>query len=183
MAIRLPKSIETDPQAPHLLRHLTTHTQPLWRESTIRIPVAIMTPELAEALRRTYSTGQLVRSLENAERKLAAEERGLLMADRQTGEKRGVRVSRLLLLANDGTERFYRQVDGLLKRYGPRVLAVRIEVDEKGLGEMLFGPTNVARLVMLEHKQAVGSVLLAMVNQWEQPGNVNRVGGSNEQSD
>ena len=27
------------------------------------------------------------------------------------------------------------------------------------------------------------SVLLAMVNQWEQPGNVNRVGGSNEQSD
>lgn len=169
MAIGLPKSIESDPRAPQLLRHLTTHTQLLWRESEIRIPVATMTPELAAALRNTYRSGQLVRSLENAERTLAAEDRGLLMADRRTGGQRGVRVSRLLLLANDGAERFYRKIDALLHRCGPRVLAVRLEIDEKELGELLFGPHNVARLLLLVHKQAVGSVLLAMANQWERP--------------
>ena len=111
----------------------------------------------------------MVRSLEKAEHTLAAEERGLQMADRQIGAPRGVRVSRLLLLANDGTERFYRQIDALLRRHGPRVLAVCLEIDEHGLGELLFGPGRVARLLMLEHKQAVGSVLLAMAGQWEDP--------------
>ena len=169
MTLRLPKSVESDPRGPRLLRNLTTYTQPLREGSEIGIPVAVMTPELAEALRSAYSAGQVVRSLENAERKLAAEERGLQMADRQSGAPRGARVSRLLLLANDGSERFYRQIEALLRRHGPRVLAVRLEIDEHGLGELLFGPDRVARLLMLEHKQAVGSVLLAMAGQWEDP--------------
>lgn len=155
-----------------MLRNLTTHTRLLWQESEIGIPVAGMTLELAEALRSAYSAGQVVRSRENAERKLAAEERGLQMADRQIGTPRGVRVSRLLLLASDGSERFYRQIEALLRRHGSRVLAVRLEIDEHGLGELLFGPGHVARLLMLEHKQAVGSVLLAMAGQWEDPGSL-----------
>jgi hypothetical protein len=78
-----------------------------------------------------------------------------------------VRVSRLLLLANDGAERFYRHIEALLRRHGPRFLAVCLEIDENGLGELLFGPHSTARLLMLEHKQAIGSVLLAMTSQWE----------------
>jgi hypothetical protein len=154
------------------LRHnLTVHIRMLWQGSEIGIPVARMTLELADALRSAYSAGQVVRSLEKAERKLADEERGLRMADRQSGAARGVRVSRLLLLANDGAERFYRQIEALLRRHGPRVLAVRLEMDEHGLGELLFGPGRVARLLMLEHKEAVASLLLAMAGQWEDPGN------------
>ncbi|MHB8769373.1 MAG: hypothetical protein ACYC7J_00020 [Syntrophales bacterium] len=170
MSLRLPKSVESDPRGPLVLRNLTTHTQLLWQGSEIGIPTARMTRELAEALRKAYSAGQVVRSLEKTERTLAAEERGLGMADRQSGVPRGARISRLLLLANDGAERFYRQIDALLRRHGPRVLAVRFELDEQKLGELLFGPGSVARLLMLEHKQAVGSVLLAMARQWEDPG-------------
>ena len=77
---------------------------------------------------------------------------------------RGVRISRLLILANDGAERFYRNVETILYRHKPRVLAVLHEIDAIGLGELLFGPGNIARLVMLNHKQAVGSVLLAMTD-------------------
>ncbi len=170
MTLRLPRPVESDPRGPQLLRGLTARTRPLRPGGEIGIPVAGMTRELAEALRSAYSAGQVVRSLENAERKLAAEERGLQMADRQSGVSRGVRVSRLLLLADDGSERFYRQIEALLRRHGPRVLAVRLEIDEQGLGELLFGPGRVTRLLMLEHKQAVGSALLAMARQWEDPG-------------
>ena len=169
MSLRLPKSVESDPRGPLLLSNLTAHTRLLWQGGEIGIPVARMTPELAEALRQAYGTGRVVRSLENAERSLAAEERGMDMADRKSGVARGVRVSRLLLLANDGAERFYRHIEELLRRHGPRVLAVLLEIDENGLGELLFGPQSVARLLMLEHKQAVGSVLLAMAGQWEDP--------------
>jgi hypothetical protein len=160
--LRLPKLVESDPRGPQLLRSLTTHTQPLWRESELGIPAAMLSFELAEALRNAYASGQVIRGLESAERRLAAEERGLQMADRKTGAPRGARVSRLLVLANDGAERFYRNVETMLHRHGPRILAVRLETDAGGLGKLLFGPGRIARLVMLEHKQAVGSVLLAM---------------------
>jgi hypothetical protein len=161
-SLRLPKLVESDPRGPQLLDSLKAHTQPLWRESEISIPAAVMTTELAEALRKAYASGQVIRGLENAERALAVEERGLQMADRKTGAPRGDRVSRLIILANDGAERFYRNVETMLHRHGPRVLAVRLETDAGGLGELLFGPGRIARLVMLEHKQAVGDVLLAM---------------------
>ena len=164
-ALRLPKLVESDPRCPQLLRSLATHTQPLWRECELKIPVARLNSELAEALRSVHSAGRLIRGLESTERALAAEERGLRMADRQIGVPRGVRVSRLLILANDGAERFYRNVETMLRRHGPRVLAVRLEIDAIGLGELLFGPGRVARLVMLEHKQSVGSVLLAMAGE------------------
>jgi hypothetical protein len=169
MPLRLPKSVESDPRGTQLLSYLTTHTRLLWQGGELETPVAGMTLEVAQALRRAYSAGQVVRSLENAERTLAAEERGLQMADRQIGVPRGVRVSRLLLLADDGAERFYRQIETLLRRHGPRVLAVRLEIDENGLGELLFGPCQVARLLMLGHKQVVGSVLLAIAGQWKDP--------------
>ena len=169
MSLRLPKSIESDPRGEQLLRGLAVHTRLLWPGGGIATPVAALTPELAEALRSAHSAGQVVRSLEKAERTLAAEERGLRLADRQSGAARGVRVSRLLLLADDGAERFYRNIEALLTRHGPRVLAVRLEIDEKRLGEMLFGPGQVARLLMLEHKRAVASVLLSLALQWADP--------------
>ena len=162
LALRLPKLVEADPRGPHLLQHLTAQARPLWRRSEMEIPVVMLNAGLAEALKGVHAGGRVMRSLESAEQALATEERGLRMADRRAGAPRGVRVSRLILLANDGAERFYRNVETLLSRHGARILAVRLEIDAAGLGELLFGPGRMARLVMLTHKKAVGSVLLAM---------------------
>ena len=135
-----------------------------------------MSDALATALRSAYSASRVVRGMEGAEKTLAAEERGLRIADQQSGATRGARVSRLLILASDGAERFYRQVESLLRRHGPRVLAVRVAVDAEALGALLFGPGRRARLLMLEHKEAVAAVLLAMAGQWDAGGDEDRVG-------
>jgi len=163
----LPRLVEGDPRGARLLADLASHTALLWSGSEVRVPVARMSDALAAALKSAYSANRVVRGMEGAEQTLAAEERGLRIADRQSGAPRGVRVSRLLILANDGAERFYRQVESLLRRHGPRVLAVRIAIDAETLGALLFGPGRRARLLMLEHKDAVAAVLLAMAGQWE----------------
>lgn len=163
--LRLPKSIESDPRAQKILYLLTSQTRQLWRESERWAPVCSVSPDLATALIRGHRAGRVVRSLENAERVLASEERGLRMADDQSGTSRGVRISRLLLLANDGAERFYRRIDSLSTRYGPRVLTIRLEIDERGLGELLYGAPHVARLLMVEHKEAVAEILLSLATQ------------------
>lgn len=165
--VRLPKLVERDPRASQLLHILASNTRLLWRKAEIEVPQVGLSPELSAALLRAKSAGMLARGLESAKRILAAEERGLRLADARSTVARGSRISRLLLLADDGAERFYRHVEKLLLSHAPRVFAVRLEVDAAALGELLFGPGHPVRLLMIEHKDAVCSVLLAMASQEE----------------
>jgi hypothetical protein len=160
--LRLPRLVELDPRGPQVLHMLTAHTRLLWKEGEIEVSIATLSSELETALRGAHNAGQVVRGLESAERRLVLEERGLRLADRKSSVQRGERVSRLLVLSDDGAERFYRKVESLLRRHGPRVLAVRLEVGAATLGELIFGQGRLARLLMIEHKEAVSAVLLAL---------------------
>ncbi len=164
-SLRLPRLVESDPRGPALLQGLIERAQPIRTSSEISVPL-VRLEGIESVLFYAHRAGRVVRGLETAERTLAAEERGLRMADEKSGTPRGGRVSRLLLLAGDGSDGFYRQVEKLLKRHGPRVLAIRLDVDAAGLGEPLFGPGHPARLLMIQHKEAVASVLLGLADQF-----------------
>jgi len=164
--LRLPRRVEDEPGAANLANELAARAQPLWAGGGLRVPQAELAPALEAALKRALSAGLIVRGLEDAERVLAGEDQGLKHVDRRTGVERGRRVSRLLVLADDGAERFYRNVESLLRRHAPRVLALRLSVDERALGHLLFGPGQVARLLLVGHKDAVSAVLLALAAQW-----------------
>jgi hypothetical protein len=165
-ALRLPKRVEEEPGAAHLARELSARAQPLWAGGEWSASLAELAPDLEAALQSAFSAGRIVRGLEGAERVLASEQQGLEHVDRTTGVERGGRVSRLLVLANDGSERFYRDVESLLRRHAPRVLALRLDVDEHALGRLLFGRDQVARLLLIAHKDAVSAVLLALAARW-----------------
>lgn len=165
-ALRLPKRVLDDPGAACLASELVARARPLWAGAELSAAQAELSPGLEAALKSAFSAGRIVRGLEGAERVLAAERQGLERVDRTTGVQRGGRVSRLLVLADDGSERFYRSVESLLRRHAPRVLALRLNVGESVLGQLLFGPDRVARLLLVEHKDAVSSVLLALASEW-----------------
>jgi hypothetical protein len=165
-ALRLPRKVEDDPAAAHLAGELAARALPLWSGGELRVARADLSPALEAALTSAFSAGQIVRGLEDTTRALAAEARGLAHIDEKTGAARGARVSRLLVLADDGAERFYRNVESLLRKHAPRVLALRLSADERALGQLLFGPDRVARLLMVERKDAVSQVLLALAAQW-----------------
>jgi len=164
--LRLPRQLEEEPAAAQLVRELTARSLPLWASGELRVPHADLSPPLAASLKAAYSAGRIVRGLEGADRALAAEERGLEHVDRTTGVERGRRVSRLLVMADDGSERFYREVEWLLRRHAPRVLGLRLASDEHALGGLLFGPDQVARLLLVDHKGSVTAVLLALASLW-----------------
>ncbi|MFH1083861.1 MAG: hypothetical protein V1751_10775 [Pseudomonadota bacterium] len=161
-ALRLPRLVEADPRGRHIPRTLATRTRPLWQGSETEVPACTLSPELVEALRNAHRAGQVVRGLESAARRLANENRGLGLVDRHSGVPRGVRVSRLLVMADDGAERFYRQMETLLRQHGPRLLALRLDVDAEAFGALIFGPGRRVRLLMLDHKEAVSAFLLAL---------------------
>jgi len=162
---RLPKAIESDPVASGLTEWLSAAARPLWDRATVDVACLDPGDDVKAALRSAARAGFVVRGLESAERRLAEEERGLKLAPGRDGDQAGVRVSRLLVVTNDGSERFYRNVEALLRRHAPRLYAVRLEIDEQTFGELLYGADRVARLVLLDHKHAVAEFLLAVARQ------------------
>jgi hypothetical protein len=163
---RLPKQLLDEPGAERLASELEARALPLWARGEHRATRVELASGLEAVLRGAFSAGRIVRGLEGAERVLATEQHGLERVDQTTGIERGGRVSRLLVLSDDGSERFYRSVDFLLRRHAPRVLALRLNVGERALGQLLFGPDQVARLLLVQHKDAVSSVLFALAAQW-----------------
>lgn len=165
---RLPRAVEADPRCDALRRWLVEHARPLRDGGEWRVAWAPLTGALAAALRSARSTGRLVRGLESIAPTLEAEARGQRLADERLAVERGdapraARISRLLVLSNDGADRFHRQVESLLRRHGDRVLALRVDASAEELGALLFGPGHLARAVLIEHRDAVATALLALV--------------------
>jgi hypothetical protein len=169
-ALRLPRQVVADPRGEALREGLLASRRMLWSGGSIAAPAAHLTPELVRALRSARSAGRLTRGLEQAAKSLTGEDKGLRLVDqRAAGEgaaARGERVSRLLLLSNDGAERFYRQIESLVRTSGPRLLALQLDVSADDLGRAVLGGDASARLLLVSHREAVAKALLSLAPQW-----------------
>ena len=134
----------------------------LWDGGMIDVPTASWGPKLEVALREAVRDGQLLRGLELIEKTLEGEARGLSLVDARTATERGARVSRLVLLSQDGSERFYRQAERIVVAQGERVLVVRIEVDSDQLAAVVPDASGVVRALLVQHKDSVARVLMAL---------------------
>jgi hypothetical protein len=161
-SLRLPKTIEAEETGPALHASLRARTRKLWAGGELPVPSAPWSPSLVTALGHAQRAGRLVRGLEQAEKVLEREAHGMSLVDARTTTERGSRVSRLLLVGNDGTERFYRQVERLVTLQGPRLLVIWVDVDSDQLASVVPEAAGVVRAVMVEHKDHVSQVLLAL---------------------
>jgi hypothetical protein len=126
------------------------------------VPVLPLRPALGDALGVAYRDGQLVLGLERAERMLAAERRGLTLMVRRSGAAPGARVSRLLLVTNDGAERLYRHVERLGVTHAPRLLIAILAAGAATVGRITTGREAAVKVVLAQHKQAVAALLRAL---------------------
>ncbi len=155
-ALALPRRVEADARCEAVHAALAASAVPLWTRGTIDVARVPATPPVLAALRAAVRGGDAQRGLESIAEALAAQRRGLLRGH-------DGRVSRLLVCTADGSERFYRAVERELVTHAPRVLGLLIEMDAAALGAELFGADAVAKAVLLERKDAVADVLLALV--------------------
>jgi hypothetical protein len=160
--LRLPKAIEADAAGPALHATLRERARTLWDKGALLAPTAAWNGALVAALVQAQREGHLVRGLELAEKTLDREARGLSLADARSTTERGARVSRLLIVGSDGTERFYRQVERLALKHAPRVLTIRVDAASDQLASVVPHAGGVVRALMLEHKDDVVRVLWAL---------------------
>jgi hypothetical protein len=130
----------------------------LCREPPLCIPVLKLTDALRSNLFYAKSLGDLIIGHEAIEKSMANELRGLQKTAAQSD-----RVSRLLLVANDGSPRFYRDVAFLQKQQGARVLICGLDVDSLSMGNILGFKGHVVKTVLLNRKRSVVNVLKSLL--------------------
>jgi hypothetical protein len=157
-----PRAIEADGSATALRSRLGADVRPLWRGAAVHVPVVRMDVRLEAALASAARVGGLVVGLEAAERALAREEQGLGALAARSQAARPVRISRLLLLASDGAERFYRSAERVLAPHAARVLGCRLDASARELGRVVLGHEAGVKAVLVSHKDAVIAVLRAL---------------------
>jgi hypothetical protein len=156
---RLPRAVEADPRSEAVHTALRAVATPLWPGAEIEVPSVPPSEAIRGALSAAGAAGRVGRGLEAIAARLDAEAHGL----RAAGMGDAARASRLLIVSDDGSERFYRQVGRVLREHGHRVLALRLRCDAATLGATVFGAGTTAKAACVSHKAAVAGVLLALV--------------------
>jgi len=157
----LPREIEADPDHEAIRARLAAPGRPLWPRGRMPVPILTLSRSLASALGAAYRGGHLVLGFERVEDALAAEARGLALVAR-AGTTAGARVSRLLLVSDDGAERLYRHVERLALEHAPRVLVAMLSTDAATLGRTTTGREAAVKVVLAQRKQTVAALLRAL---------------------
>jgi hypothetical protein len=159
--IHFPRAVEENPCAQALRdRFRAAQARPGHGLPEIQLDAPVTT-----VLQRALRTGRLKRGFETTLEVLANERHGLANLRHKTGTEQKARVSRLILISSDASERLLREIALTLQRNAPRVLALALQADSATLGSLLFGPDTNVKVLLLDHKETVAEMLIAAAQQ------------------
>lgn len=163
-ALKLPSAVESDPRHEQVKAVLSKDRQVLWENGKISIPNVSFTPNLEAVLLKILEKQHLIKGVAQAERALEREKRGL---DRGQ-EKKGItttanRISRLLIIAQDGTQRLNRACESMLYRYSERLWGIRLDVSSEVLSKKIFQVEQPVKVLLVTDRDAVSEVLFSLV--------------------
>jgi hypothetical protein len=161
--LKLPRNIEAHPQHEALKRLLSQDQRLLWKKGTVRVPAIRFNTALEKALTHALALKHLERGLERIDQVLTLEKKGLQALQEKQCTPPAYRVSRILLLANDGAERFYRGCESTLLHNQDRLLGLWLDAGSLQLGLSLFGPEKPVKALLVSDKEAATQVLLSLL--------------------
>ena len=161
--IKLPRAIESDERYEEIKKILDSSLKKVNKNSHLKAVFLNGTPRFINALQLEQKRGRIIRGLENIQRNLDIQANGIALADEKAGTVRSARVSRLIIISNDGSDRFLRKLENLLEEHDDRVLPIILNSDSEELCAMFFGADKTAKVIMLAHKESVCNALLALL--------------------
>jgi hypothetical protein len=153
--LRLPKNVASHALAPKLEARFTQSAAPMRDGSTLVVSHWAFDAALRELLKVAFAAQHLVQGLELIDRMLAREQKGLAATSPNP------RLSRLVFLANDGSDRFYRDAERLLAQHAERVWGVLVAATGEELGRAFTTKGQIARALMIDDRVTLEQALLA----------------------
>ncbi len=162
--LKLPRAVEADPRQKAIQDLLKKDRKPLWEKSTLTLSHVPLTPSFEMYLKTLIQKKQLETGLERIDKLLVSEQRGLVALQRKQGTPPSQRVSRLFIVSNDGSERFYRACEKILLQHRDRVLLLCVNESSDRLTQSLTSEKNkILKALLVSDRDAVTSVLFSLV--------------------
>lgn len=158
--MKLPKQLVKEEIEDKVIVALGKNSIALYEGSDMQIPLLKLTPELRQQIFYAKSLDEMILGYETIVKELANELKGLLNVNNQSD-----RVSRLVIVTNDGSTRFYREFEFLLKKHGGRVLICRLDIDSAVMGYLLGLGEKQVKAIMLNRKNSVANILKSLLKE------------------
>ena len=163
MTIKFPKAVEADPRHAELENLLAQDQKPIWENGTLPISHVSFSAGLEAALKAASNFQQLVFGLEKIDGILDNEKKGIDALNTKQGTPSAQRASRLLIITNDGAERFFRSCEKTALKHADRLLVILVNIPSKTLEEKLFGHGREIKAVLVSERDAVSKILLSLL--------------------
>lgn len=163
--LKMTRTVEADPRHKSIEELLKKDRICLWEKSALKVSRIQLTPSLATCLQTVIERKQLKTGLDQIERLLNNEQKGLLALKSKENTPSSNRVSRLLIVSSDGSERFYRSCEKILLHQKDRLLLLYLDEHSDKLAEGLMMPKSkmILKALLITEKEAVSDVLLSLV--------------------
>ena len=169
--LKLPKNTVKLPLCAEIEARFTKTERPLRLNGTVAATFWQLSDELKRAIKNAAVNQQLLIGLERIEQLLTKEAKGLRMLQEKSGQPEAHRLSRLLLLSDDGSDRFYHDVESLLRTHGNRTWAVVIEASAETMGLLATPKGSPIRALLIADRKALEAFLADLVTKPEHPRN------------
>jgi hypothetical protein len=160
--LRLPKNTVKHPLVGTIEAAFTKKIAPLRPQGTALVSYWSLDDSLSQALKEAGIAAGFVQGLDQVERLLDKEAKGILLLRQKTGQPEVSRLSRLLFLSNDGSERFYRKVETILKAHGTRTWAVVLDINAEALGKLTLPLGTPVKALLLADRKALELFLASL---------------------
>lgn len=160
--LKFPKNELSDAHLDVLKSYFADNEKLLRPGSAVAITHAPFDEAHRQALAAVLSTGHIIQGMELIAKTLDRELKGLKSVQEKTGQPPANRLSRLLLIANDGSERFYRDAEAILTKHGERTWACQIDTTAEELGKVSTLKGNPAKTLLINDRKALVLYLEAL---------------------
>ena len=161
--LKLPRAVEADHRKSQIDAILKRESKKLWDKSSITVPQISLSAQFESCLRAMVGRKQVERGLERIDQLLTSEQKGLLALQQKQASTPSHRVSRLLIIANDGSERFYRACEKTLFQHKERLILVYLNEPSSRLAQIFIGEkANTLKAILVSDRDAVSAALFSL---------------------
>jgi len=157
---KLPKGLNEHPLASSIDSWFRQNQGPLRLGGEQTVAALKWSPQLEAAIFAVQHAEHLLQGLELIKRAMEKETHGLISVSKKTGLPIPERMSRLLLLSCDGSDRFYRQAEGILVANQERMTGCIISTDSQVLGGLFSKKKLPLKALLINDRKALEAFLL-----------------------
>ncbi|MCD4652971.1 hypothetical protein K8T06_03450 [bacterium] len=160
---KLPKTVDDTEIELALKNYLQKNLKALSHLSRFQLPVIQFGKEIKQALVFSHKDHSLIRGLPGIRKLLENENAGLKKLAKIDSSSAPKRISRILLISKDGSDRFKREINDLLLQNNPRLAGIILNCTASELGLVISGKSGMVKAVLASHKNSVNLILSTLI--------------------